>query len=208
MKAPEVRALFAALGDAFEREQARLGRLDAAVGDGDHGAGMARGFTAAAAATEDAEGAPGALFVTAGRALMSAVGGASGPLFATVLLEIGKAFGDGDELTTDALADGAAAAAAKVQRLGRAAPGDKTLLEALLPAAEALDGARGGDLTAAIGAAAAAAEEGFAASAELPAKRGRARYIESAGVGHPDPGAASIALLFATWRDHTADPES
>jgi dihydroxyacetone kinase-like protein len=203
----EVGSLFTRLAALFETEQGRLGRLDAAGGDGDHGAGMARGIAAAAAAVEAVDDAPGALFTKAGRALMSAVGGASGPLFATVLLEIGRALGDAETVDTAPLADGVAAGAAKIQKLGRSAPGDKTLLEALLPAAEALDGGRDEPLPVALAEAAKAAEAGVRASADLPARRGRARYIEGAGVGHPDPGATSIALVFTAWRDHTTESE-
>lgn len=213
MTAAEARALFVLLGDAFAAEQERLGRLDAAVGDGDHGAGMARGFAAAAAAVAEPDAAaPGELFVRAGRALMSAVGGASGPLFATLFLEIGAALAGGeptgdepsDDSETDAtgaIAAGLDRAAERIMRLGRAAPGDKTLLEALLPAAAAFRGSASAGLPAALAAAAAAAERGVRDSAALPAQRGRARYIEGAGVGHPDPGAVSIALIFSSWSE-------
>lgn len=204
MTAAEARALFVRLDHAFAAEQERLGRLDAAVGDGDHGAGMARGFAAAAAATAEQDAAaPGEMFTRAGRALMSAVGGASGPLFATLFLEIGAALAAGDSETdaTGPIAAGLDRAAERIMRLGRAAPGDKTLLEALLPAAAAFRGGASAGLPGALAAAAIAAERGARDSAALPAQRGRARYIEGAGVGHPDPGAVSIALIFSSWSE-------
>lgn len=224
MTAAEVRSLFARLAEAFAGARDRLGQLDAAVGDGDHGVGMARGFAAAAAAIAAEDAAePGALFTRAGAALMSAVGGASGPLFATIFLEIGKALAadaagvndpgdgdnDGDHRDDVALriSSGLASAAERIQRLGRSGPGDKTLLEALLPAAEAFHGQVAVGLDAALAAAATAAELGANASADLPAKRGRARYVEGAGLGHPDPGAVSIALLFTTWNEGTEGEE-
>ena len=213
MSGAEVQALFARLAEAFAGARDRLGQLDAAVGDGDHGVGMARGFAAAAVAVaEDGDG-PGALFTRAGGALMSAVGGASGPLFATIFLEIGKALAadtadpsdPGDSSSDDdaalRISAGLAGAAERIQRLGRSGPGDKTLLEALLPAAEAFRNRAPEGLAAALAAAAGAAERGAQASADLPAQRGRARYVEGAGLGHPDPGAVSIALLFTTWSE-------
>ncbi len=199
MTANEAQTLFEQLATAFAEAEGRLGSLDAAVGDGDHGVGMARGFAAAALAANQLPGDPDASEVVqvAGRALMSAIGGASGPLFATLFLEVGKAL-EGVDDPKNAVAAGLANAVERIQRFGKAAPGDKTMLDALVPAAEAF-AATADDLTSALLAAQEAAQQGVEASAELPAKRGRARYVEGAGVGHPDPGAVSIALLFDTW---------
>ena len=135
----------------------------------------------------------------AGLALMSHIGGASGPLFATIFLELGKAFAEASAPPAESFASGLERAARQIQRLGRAAPGDKTLLDALLPAAEAARNATE-SLDRAQAAAAEAARAGAEASAGMEARRGRARFIEGSGVGHPDPGAVSVALILESWR--------
>ena len=200
MTGSQVRALLSDLAATFERERAELGSLDAAIGDGDHGVGMARGFTQAATAAAAVPGEDTApVFQAAGLALMSHIGGASGPLFATIFLELGKAFAEASAPPAESFASGLERAARQIQRLGRAAPGDKTLLDALLPAAEAARNATE-SLDRAQAAAAEAARAGAEASAGMEARRGRARFIEGSGVGHPDPGAVSVALILESWR--------
>lgn len=200
MTGSQVRALLSDLAATFERERAELGSLDAAIGDGDHGVGMARGFTQAATAAAAVPGEDAApVFQAAGLALMSHIGGASGPLFATIFLELGKAFAEASTPPAESFASGLERAARQIQRLGRAAPGDKTLLDALLPAAEAARNATE-SLDRAQAAAAEAARAGAEASAGMEARRGRARFIEGSGVGHPDPGAVSVALILESWR--------
>ncbi|MDE0100112.1 MAG: dihydroxyacetone kinase subunit DhaL [Truepera sp.] len=200
MTGSQVRALLSDLAATFERERAELGSLDAAIGDGDHGVGMARGFTQAATAAAAVPGEDAApVFQAAGLALMSHIGGASGPLFATIFLELGKAFAEASAPPAESFASGLERAARQIQRLGRAAPGDKTLLDALLPAAEAARNATE-SLDRAQAAAAEAARDGAEASAGMEARRGRARFIEGSGVGHPDPGAVSVALILESWR--------
>ena len=200
MTGSQVRALLSDLAATFERERAELGSLDAAIGDGDHGVGMARGFTQAATAAAAVPGEDAApVFQAAGLALMSHIGGASGPLFATIFLELGKAFAEASAPPAESFTSGLERAARQIQRLGRAAPGDKTLLDALLPAAEAARNASE-SLDRAQAAAAEAARAGAEASAGMEARRGRARFIEGSGVGHPDPGAVSVALILESWR--------
>lgn len=199
MTGSDAQALFAALAARFREERARLGELDARAGDGDHGAAMARGFAAAAetAAAHDPRDV-GALFHAAGRAFMKATGGASGPLFAALFVQLGRAAAGREALAPAHLAAGLADAVALVQRMGRAEVGDKTLLDALAPAAEAAAGAQaqGAELAAALTAVAEAAREGADATRALRARRGRARWVEGGGEGHPDPGATSMALVF------------
>ena len=207
MRAADVRAVVDLWAERFAAERERLGRLDAATGDGDHGAGMQRGFARAKAAVEALdEGADvGATLGAAGKGVMSGVGGASGALFATVLLEVGKATAGAETLTVRALAEGAGSALDRIGRLGRSAPGDKTMLDALAPAVAVLreraEGAGTIDLATALAAAAAAAEEGAEATRELPARHGRARHVQGAGVGHVDPGAVSLALMLRAWAE-------
>ncbi|MER0444171.1 dihydroxyacetone kinase subunit DhaL [Streptomyces sp. Edi4] len=173
---------------AVDRDEARLTDLDSAIGDADHGANLRRGFTAVAAALDkEPPGTPGAVLALAGRQLISTVGGASGPLYGTLLRRMGKELGDADEVTREQLARALGAGVAAVGLLGGAAAGDKTMLDALLPAVDALGES--------FGAAADAAGAGAAATVPLRARKGRASYLGERSVGHQDPGAASAALL-------------
>ncbi len=171
---------FTLLATHFGRLEDRLNTLDAATGDGDHGSTMLRGLQAAAKA-ESGE---------AGKGFRMVAGGASGSLFGALVGEL--------ELVLDADKDlGAAlkAASERIMRLGQARPGDKTMLDALIPAAEAA--AQANPPAEALDAAALAAESGALATTAMTAKRGRARYVEAGGVGHPDAGARSVAEMLA-----------
>ncbi len=204
MTAEDIKAFGTSLAEIFDRERHHLGQLDASLGDGDHGAGMARGFSRAAQAMEAVEsGDVGSVFQAGGQSFMAGAGGASGPLFATVLLELGKASRGVEQLGFAELEAGVRAAAATIGRLGKTEAGDKTMLDALLPAAEVLGCAKrsGERLAVALQAAAEAARSGAEATTSMPAKKGRARYVEAAGVGHPDPGATSMALFFEALYD-------
>ena len=197
MTGEEAKGLFRLLASTFEREKERLGELDAAVGDGDHGAGTARGFAKAAEAATASPDDAGKVFTVAGRAIMTGVGGASGTLFATLFLEIGRA-ADGAETGLPQLATGTRNAVARISRLGKAKAGDKTMIDALEPAAEALEQHSNDPPSVALAAAAKAAQEGAEATRDMVAKHGRARYVPDAGRGHLDPGAVSTALIFET----------
>jgi dihydroxyacetone kinase-like protein len=192
-------ATWMALSEAAIRaERDRLVQLDAAIGDGDHGTNMARGFDAVVRALAAESGAPpGRLLTLAGRTLVSTVGGASGPLWGTALRRAGRALGDGPEFEAPELVRALEAALAGVVDLGAAQPGDKTMVDALAPAVAALkDGvARGDPLAAALRAATAAAEEGMRATVPMRARKGRASYLGERSVGHQDPGATSTALI-------------
>ncbi|MFG3280944.1 dihydroxyacetone kinase subunit DhaL [Streptomyces sp. NPDC048111] len=175
---------------AVDREAARLTELDSAIGDADHGANLKRGFTAVAAALDkEPPPTPGAVLALAGRQLISSVGGASGPLYGTLLRRTGKELGDAAEVDRAGLAEALGAGVAAVAQLGGAAAGDKTMLDALLPAVEAL----GRSFTEA----AEAAEAGALATVPLRARKGRASYLGERSEGHQDPGATSAALLIA-----------
>ncbi|CAM5721999.1 Dihydroxyacetone kinase subunit L OS=Streptomyces antimycoticus OX=68175 GN=SANT12839_014910 PE=4 SV=1 [Streptomyces antimycoticus] len=120
------------------------------------------------------------------------MGGASGPLYGTLLRRAGKALGDAEQITPQQLADALRAGVDAVAQLGGAAPGDKTMLDALLPAVEALGGATGS-----FAAAGEAAEKGALATVPMLARKGRASYLGERSIGHQDPGATSSALLIA-----------
>ncbi|GHA25360.1 dihydroxyacetone kinase subunit DhaL [Streptomyces purpurascens] len=175
---------------SVDREAERLTALDSPIGDADHGSNLQRGFTAVAAALEkEAPDTPGGVLTLAGRQLISTVGGASGPLYGTLLRRTGKALGDAAEVSAEQLAEALRTGVDAVMTLGGAAPGDKTMIDALVPAVDAL-----GDSFAA---ARAAAEEGAVATTPLQARKGRASYLGERSIGHQDPGATSAALLVA-----------
>ena len=175
---------------SVDREAERLTALDSPIGDADHGSNLHRGFTAVAAALEkEPPGTPGEVLTLAGRQLISTVGGASGPLYGTLLRRTGKALGDAGEVSAEQLAEALRTGVDAVMTLGGAAPGDKTMIDALVPAVDAL----GDSFTAAR----TAAEEGAVATRPLQARKGRASYLGERSIGHQDPGATSAALLIA-----------
>jgi len=160
----------------FAALEQTLNQLDAATGDGDHGTTMLKGLRAAGAAADAPD-----------KAFRKAAGGASGSLFAQVIAALDKAANGAD------LAEALDNAATRIATLGQAKPGEKTMLDALIPAAAANDAQQ----------AARAAADGRDATREMAAKRGRAKYVEGAGVGHIDAGATSVAELldiYAGWR--------
>ncbi|MEW5352237.1 MULTISPECIES: dihydroxyacetone kinase subunit DhaL [unclassified Streptomyces] len=175
---------------SVNREADRLTALDSPIGDADHGSNLQRGFTAVTAALEkEAPDTPGGILALAGRQLISTVGGASGPLYGTLLRRAGKTLGDAAEVNEEQLAEALRAGVDGVMKLGGAAPGDKTMVDALVPAVEALgDG---------FAAARSAAEDGAGATIPLQARKGRASYLGERSIGHQDPGATSSALLIA-----------
>jgi phosphoenolpyruvate---glycerone phosphotransferase subunit DhaL len=184
------------VASAVEVEADHLTQLDSAIGDGDHGVNMTRGFRAVVAALDGGE-PPGRQLITAGKTLVSTVGGASGPLWGLALRRAGRALGDAPEVHGDGLVQALDAALAAVVELGAAEPGDKTMVDALGPAIEALREhlATGGELEGALEAAADAAEAGARATTPMQARKGRASYLGERSVGHQDPGATSTALI-------------
>lgn len=178
----------------------RLTRLDAAIGDGDHGTNLNRGMRAAVEGLDPAA-TPGKALMAAGRALVSKTGGASGPLYGGALRRAGKALGDAAEVDAQAVGGALKAALEAIQELGKAVEGDKTMVDALAPAVAAYEGAAGEGLTAAARAALAAAEKGAEDTVPLQARKGRASYLGPRSVGHLDPGAASTVLLFRALAD-------
>ncbi|MEU6881544.1 dihydroxyacetone kinase subunit DhaL [Streptomyces sp. NPDC046712] len=182
---------------AVDREADRLTELDSAIGDADHGTNMKRGFAAVTDVLEkEPPGTPGAVLVAAGRQLISTVGGASGPLYGTLLRRTGKSLGEAPAVTRQELAAALTAGVAAVAQLGGAQVGDKTMLDALVPAAEGLGSS--------FAAAREAAERGALATVPLQARKGRASYLGERSIGHQDPGATSSALLIAALAEVAA----
>ncbi|GAB6898228.1 dihydroxyacetone kinase subunit DhaL [Kineosporia succinea] len=183
-----------------EEHAAELTELDSAIGDADHGSNLARGMKAVVSVLADDSTPPsiGPMLKQSGMALVSTVGGASGPLYGTFFLRMATAAGECDALGPDSLAAAFRAGLEGVVARGKASAGDKTMLDALIPAVDAFEAALGegkpfGD---AIRAAADAAEAGRDATTGLLARKGRASYLGERSVGHQDPGATSTALLF------------
>ena len=171
--------------------------LDRAIGDGDHGENMDRGFRAAVEALSEAQpGSVAEVLKTVAKTLMSTVGGAAGPLYGTAFLRASKAAGDGD-LDGAGVAAVIAGALDGIQARGKATTGEKTMVDAWTPALEAARaGAESGsDPAAVLEAAATAAEAGAAATEPLRATKGRASYLGERSIGHLDPGAVSTSLI-------------
>jgi phosphoenolpyruvate---glycerone phosphotransferase subunit DhaL len=185
-----VRRFAAEIGE----RKGELTKLDQAIGDGDHGTNMDRGLRKAVEKLDTLEGDDvGAALKAVGMALVSSVGGAGGPLYGTFFLQAGQSAAGDSELDTDGFAAAVRAGVDGVRARGKAEPGDKTMLDALIPAADAL--AEGGDLVEAADRAADAAEEGMRATIPLVARKGRASYLGDRSSGHQDPGATSSALM-------------
>ena len=171
--------------------------LDRAIGDGDHGENMDRGFKAAVEALEQTQPASVAeVLKTVAKTLMSTVGGAAGPLYGTAFLRASKAAGDG-ELDGVGVAAVIAGALDGIQARGKATTGEKTMVDAWTPALEAARAAAesGSDPAAVLEAAATAAESGAAATEPMRATKGRASYLGERSIGHLDPGAVSTSLI-------------
>jgi dihydroxyacetone kinase-like protein len=174
-----------------------LVRLDTAIGDGDHGTNMDRGMGKALeklTASEPVD--PGAALKTVAMSLISSVGGAAGPLYGTLFLQMGNALSGVEEIDLATYAQAWRKGLDGVQARGKALPGDKTMVDALIPGVQALEGAS--DLDAGLRAAADAAQEGMKATTPLIARKGRASYLGERSKDHQDPGATSTYYLFKT----------
>jgi dihydroxyacetone kinase-like protein len=188
-----------------EEHAAELTKLDSAIGDGDHGTNMNRGFKAAVQRLDALDGDQdfGAVFKAVGMALIGKVGGASGPLYGSLFLGMGKELGDSGEVEDQRLAAALRAGYDSVVARGKAQLEDKTMLDAWHPALEALDAAlaEGKELGPALDDATTAAEAGMKATIPMIARKGRASYLGERSRDHQDPGATSSWLLVRTLSD-------
>jgi dihydroxyacetone kinase-like protein len=193
----QVRDWIRRFADAMAEHRTELVRLDTAIGDGDHGTNMDRGMRKAVEKLDGTDaGDIGADLKAVGMALVSSVGGAAGPLYGTLFLQMGMSAAGRSELDLDGWTAAVEAGLKGVQMRGKAEPGDKTMVDALLPALEALRA--GGELGEALRRSADAAEEGMKGTIPLEARKGRASYLGPRSVGHQDPGATSTYLLLQT----------
>lgn len=204
----DVLAWIRAVAAAIEQNRDYLTQLDAAIGDADHGANMDRGFKAVLARLGSvADKDIGTILKTVGMTLVSTVGGAGGPLYGTFFMQAGMATAGKMELTP---ADWASALEAGLQGVinrGKAQPGDKTMVDALMPALQALKEAmgNGASFAEALARSAEAAERGMKGTIPLVAKKGRASYLGERSAGHQDPGATSSFLMLKAAADTWAD---
>lgn len=200
MTADQIRDWIRRYADVIAENRMELVRLDTAIGDGDHGTNMDRGMKKVIEKLDGSDGGDiGADLKAVGMALVSSVGGAAGPLYGTLFLQMGAAAAGKGELDLDGWAAAVEAGVKGVQSRGKAEPGDKTMIDALLPAVEALK--QGGDIGEALARSAGAAEEGMKATIPMEARKGRASYLGPRSVGHQDPGATSSYLLLRTAAD-------
>jgi len=193
-------ALRAAAGVIAEH-RAELIELDRVIGDADHGENMNRGFTAIVSTLDSGTPeTPGAVLKLAATTLISKVGGAAGPLYGTGFLRAATSVGTVSEVDVDAVVGALRAALEGVQARGKAVAGDKTMVDALIPAvaaAEAAAGVEGADVAAVLTAAADAAAKGAESTVDLVARKGRASYLGERSAGQMDPGARSTSLILA-----------
>lgn len=202
----EVKTMLLAVADAVIAAEPALSEADRNLGDGDHGLGMQRGFQAVQAKLASMDAAEGIdkLLSATGMAMMSSMGGASGAIFGTLFRDGGKALAGRTEFDGAALAVFLRAACDGVMARGKAKPGDKTMVDALHPAAEKAGEVAGLGIGEALAAVAGAAEAGRDLSSGMVATLGRARTLGEASVGHPDAGACSVAVIFRAMSDFAA----
>ena len=193
----ELARMIGAAAERIRANHAELSKLDSATGDGDHGTAMLKAAEAAdKAADENAAAAPKDMLHAVGWGVMCIDGGSTGPLLGSLFMGMSEGAGDAAELDAEALATTFEAGLAKVQKQSKAQVGDKTMMDALMPAVQALRAASGDGFPAMLEAAAQAAAQGAEATKEMQARFGRARNLGERTLGHVDPGARSMAYLF------------
>ena len=192
-----------AISDKIIANKDFLTDLDREIGDADHGVNMARGFQAVIEKVPEDEADIGAALKKTGMTLLSTVGGASGPLYGTAYMEVAKIFAGKETVSAEDFKLALEAAIAGIQKRGKAEKGEKTMLDALMPAHDAFSTelAAGADLTGALDAACAAANEGVEYTKTIAATKGRASYLGDRSIGHQDPGATSATMTLEVIRD-------
>lgn len=188
-----------AIAARIDEQKDYLTELDNEIADGDHGVNMAKGFNAVVAKLDAmADKDIGSLLKTTGMTLVSTVGGSAGPLYGTAFMKAGAALKDKMEMNEADLVAAVEAAIGGIQMRGKATVGEKTMLDAICPAFDALKASveAGGDMKAALTKAVEAAQKGVEYTKTIKATKGRASYIGDRSIGHQDPGATSATYMF------------
>ncbi|RCW62081.1 MULTISPECIES: dihydroxyacetone kinase subunit DhaL [Halanaerobium] len=199
--ANKTKELFLKTADVIIENKNYLTELDAAIGDGDHGVNLARGFKKLKDKLENGSfESRSEVFKLTAMTLISNVGGASGPLYGTAFLNISKVIAD-SRLDLEDLVEISEEAIAGIQKRGRAEAGEKTMLDTLIPASESLKESRDNnlDLDTALKNCLQAAAAGMENTIEMQATKGRASYLGERSIGHQDPGATSSYLIIETF---------
>ncbi len=199
LNAETVKAMMIAVSDEIIRSKDALCEADRQLGDGDHGIGMERGFTEAKKQLEAlAPTSVSQVFTTTGMALMSSMGGASGAVFGMLFQSGGMAISSAEGLDAAALSAFLEAGTQGVMNIGKAKAGDKTMVDALIPAKEAAASNADKSITEALAAVAEGARQGRENSKDMIAQHGRARTLGEKCLGFPDAGALSVSVIFKT----------
>jgi phosphoenolpyruvate---glycerone phosphotransferase subunit DhaL len=199
--AADVAKAVRAIADVVAEHRVELIQLDRAIGDGDHGENLDRGFRAVVSKLDESTpDTPGAVLKLVATTLISKVGGAAGPLYGTAFLRAATALGDAAELGVAEVTEALRAALGGVVARGKAELADKTMVDALDPAVRAAEQASG-SVAAVLSAAADAADAGAESTVPLVARKGRASYLGERSADHLDPGARSTALLLRSFAD-------
>jgi phosphoenolpyruvate---glycerone phosphotransferase subunit DhaL len=199
--ADQVAAAVRAAAEVISAHRDELVQLDRAIGDGDHGENLKRGFTAVVSKLDESTpDSPGAVLKLVATTLISTVGGAAGPLYGTAFLRAATSVGDAAELDAGSVTAALRAALGGIVARGKAELGDKTMVDALDPAVRAAEEASA-DVAEVLAAAAGAAQAGAGSTVPLVARKGRASYLGERSAGHLDPGARSTELLLRSFAD-------
>lgn len=187
---------------AVEKKREYLTELDSAIGDADHGTNMSRGMNRSIEKIDSKEYTDfGGLFRDVAMTIMSAVGGSAGPLYGTFFMKLGQKLSGKREASVTEVAEAMSDGLSGIMTLGKSQPGDKTMVDALSPAIEALLQNAGKGDVAAWDQAAAAAEAGMKGTIPMLARRGRSSYLGERSIGHQDPGATSSFYMIGCFRD-------
>jgi dihydroxyacetone kinase-like protein len=203
----ETRQMFLYVADRIEGSKDLLTRVDRAIGDGDHGIGMARGFEAVRGKLEGQTLTTiASLLRTVGMALVTSVGGAAGAVFGTWFVGGAKGLGNEEHLDSQVLALALVGGLEAVKQRGRASLGDKTMVDALEPAARQAEEMVACPLDETLEAATEAARQGMERTKEMVATIGKAKTLGDRSVGHPDPGAMSVYLILKSMTEYVKGP--
>lgn len=196
MRATEIIEIIHSIAARIEKEKDYLTELDNVIGDGDHGINMARGFKAVDAKIDGLK-MPADVFRVVGMTLVSTVGGASGPLYGTAFMNMAKTVSGKEEITVCDFLGAVRAAVEGVSQRGHSVQGEKTMLDAMIPALNAMEKANAEGKTAKeiLSTGVRAAWDGVEITKTYAATKGRASYVGDRSIGHQDPGATSFAQM-------------